>query len=129
NATRPNGVFSVPEIIDYRDQVKELAAVSEYHSMPFQLFGRGEPQRVQTGVVSDNFFGMLGVKPLYGRLFLPGEEAVGAPPVVVLSYKYWMERLGGDPHVIGQTFTMNDHIHTIVGILPPLPIYPDANDI
>src|SRR5438105_11754716 len=72
---------------------------------------------------------MLGVRPLYGRLFLPGEEALGAPAVVVLSYRYWMEQLGGDPKVIGSTFTMNDHIHTIVGILPPLPVYPDANDI
>jgi putative ABC transport system permease protein len=129
SATRPDVAFSVPEILDYRSQAKELALVSEYHSMPFQLYGRGEPQRVQTGVVSDNFFNMLGVRPLHGRLFLPGEEAVGAPPVVVLSYRYWMENLGGDASVVGSHFTMNDHIHTIVGILPPLPVYPDANDI
>jgi putative ABC transport system permease protein len=128
-ATTDDAAFSVPEIVDYRQQAAELAAVSEYHSMPFQLYGRGEPQRVQTGVVSDNFFSMLGVQPLRGRLFLPGEEAVGAPPVVVLSYRYWMEQLGGDPTVIGSHFTMNDHIHTIVGILPPLPTYPDNNDM
>src|SRR6185503_17170565 len=94
-----------------------------------QLYGRGEPQRVQTGVVSDNFFNMLGVRPLHGRLFLPGEEAVGAVPVVLLSYRYWMEHFGGDPKVVGSTFTMNDHAHTVVGILPPLPTYPDNNDI
>ena len=129
SATTDDAAFSVPEIVDYRTQVPELAAVSEYHSMPFQLYGKGEPQRVQTGVVSDNFFGMLGVRPLKGRLFLPGEEAVGAEPVVVLSYRYWMEQLGGDPAVIGTHFTMNDHIHTIVGILPPLPTYPDNNDM
>jgi putative ABC transport system permease protein len=129
SATSDDAAFSVPEILDYRQQVPELAAVSEYHSMPFQLYGRGEPQRVQTGVVSDNFFTMLGVRPLHGRLFLPGEESVGAEPVVVLSYKYWMEQLGGDPTVVGSHFTMNDHVHTIVGILPPLPTYPDANDM
>lgn len=72
---------------------------------------------------------MLGVRPLYGRTFLPGEEAVGAEPVVVLSYKYWMDHFGGDPKVVGTKFTMNDHIHTVVGVLPPLPSYPDANDI
>jgi predicted permease len=121
--------FSVPEILDYRAQAKELSAVSEYHSMPFQLYGRGEPQRVQTGVVSDNFFTMLGVRPFIGRLFLPGEEARGAPPVVVLSYGYWMEHFGGDPGIVGQHFTMNDRVHTIVGVLPPLPVYPDANDM
>jgi putative ABC transport system permease protein len=129
SATQPDAGFSPTEVRDYREQAKDLAAVSEYHSMPFQLYGRGEPQRVQTGVVSDNFFNMLGVRPLHGRLFLAGEEAIGAPPVVVLSYRYWMEQLGGDPAVVGEKFTMNDHVHTIVGILPPLPTYPNDNDM
>ncbi len=129
SATAPDARFSVPEVKDYRTQVPEFAAVAEYHSMPFQLYGNGEPQRVVTGVVSDDFFSLLGVKPLLGRLFLPGEEAVGTPPVVVLDYRYWVERMGADPKVIGSTFIMNDHVHTIVGVLPPLPTYPDANDI
>lgn len=129
SATRPDARFSVPEIADYRSQVKRLAATAEYHSMPFQLYGNGEPQRVQTGVVSDNFFNLLGVRPLHGRLFVPGEEAVGAPPVVLLSYRYWVDHFGGDPKVVGSTFVMNDHTHTVVGVLPPLPTYPDNNDI
>ena len=127
--TSPDARFSVPEIADYRSQAKSLVATAEYHSMPFQLYGSGDPQRVQTGVVSDNFFKMLGVQPLLGRAFLPGEEAVGAAPVVLLSYRYWMQKLGGDPKVVGSTFTMNDKIHTVVGVLPPLPTYPDDNDI
>jgi predicted permease len=129
SATAPDSRFSVLEVADYRSQVKSFAGVAEYHSMPFQLYGSGEPQRVQTGVVSDNFFKLLGVQPLLGRTFLPGEEAVGAPPVVLLSYRYWMQKLGGDPKVVGSTFTMNDKIHTVVGVLPPLPSYPDDNDI
>src|SRR5262249_42584530 len=61
SATRPDARFSVLEIKDYRAQMKSFAAVAEYHSMPFQLYGRGEPQRVQTGVASDDFFNLLGV--------------------------------------------------------------------
>ena len=129
SATSPDAQLSTPEIRDYRAQVPELGALEEYHSMAFEYYGRGDPQRVQTGVVSDDFFDMLGVKPILGRTFLRGEEEVGAPPVVVLSYKYWTGHLGGDPEVIGQTFTMNDRVHTIVGVLPPLPDYPDENDI
>ena len=129
SATAPDARFSVLEIADFRAQTKSLARTAEYHSMPFQLYGKGEPQRVQTGVVSDDFFDMLGVRPLLGRTFRPGEEAVGAPPVVLLSYRFWMEKLGGDPNVVGTTFTMNDKVHTVVGVLPPLPPYPDANDI
>jgi putative ABC transport system permease protein len=127
--TAPDSRFSVLEVADYRTQAKSLAATAEYHSMPFQLYGSGDPQRVQTGVVSDNFFTLLDVKPILGRAFLPGEEAVGAPPVVLLSYRYWMQKLGGDPKVVGSTFTMNDRIHTVIGVLPPLPTYPDDNDI
>ena len=83
SATRPDSRFSVPEIKDYRAQMKSFAAVAEYHSMAFEYYGRGDPQRVQTGVVSDDFFANIGVQPLLGRTFNPGEEAVSAPPVVV----------------------------------------------
>lgn len=127
--TRPDARFSVLEVADYRRQVASFATAAEYHSMAFQLFSKGDPQRVQTGVVSDNFFQMLGVQPLLGRTFTPGEEAVGAAPVVLLSYRYWMEKLAGDPKVVGTTFTMNDKVHTVIGVLPPLPNYPDENDI
>lgn len=129
SSTSPDAQLSTPEIQDYRAQVPEFASLDEYHSMAFEYYGRGDPQRVQTGVVSDDFFGNLGVQPLLGRAFLPGEEEVGAPPVVVLSYKYWANRLGADPEIVGQTFVMNDRVHTIVGVLPPLPGYPDENDI
>src|SRR6185503_1733280 len=61
-ANVPDAGFSVLEVRDYRARISSFAAVSEYHSMPFQIYGHGEPQRVQTGVVSDNFFSMLGVK-------------------------------------------------------------------
>jgi putative ABC transport system permease protein len=128
-AARPDVRFSVPEIRDLRAQSKLFDAVVEYHTMAFQLFGLGEPQRLQTGVVSDNFFQVLGVQPVLGRLFRPGEEDVGAPPVVLLSHSYWTNVLGGDPKVIGAQFTMNDRVHTVVGVLPPLPVYPDNNDI
>ena len=129
SSLRPDVRFSVPEIKDLRAQTKMFDAVVEYHTMAFQLYGLGDPQRLQTGVVSDNFFQVLGVRPVMGRLFQPGEEEVGAPPVVLLSYNYWKNVLGGDPKAIGAKFTMNDRVHTIVGVLPPLPQYPDNNDI
>ncbi len=88
-----------------------MSGVAEYHSMTFQLYGHGDPLRVTTGVVSDRFFDMLGVKPLLGRTFLPGEEAVGAPPVVMLSHAFWMNQFHGDSSIVGATFTMNDKLH------------------
>ena len=128
NANNPEGRLSVPELDDYR-KVSALVGISEYHSMPFQFYGRGEPQRVQTGVVSDNFFDLLGVKPILGRGFVRGEERVGAPNVILLSHRYWTEEFGGDRSIVGSKFTMNDRVGTIIGVLPPLPVYPDNNDI
>lgn len=129
-ATNPSaGGLSVVEVGDYRQLTSTFEGVAEYHSMPFQFYGKGDPQRVQTGVVSDNFFKLLGVRPIIGRDFAPGEDEVGQPNVILLSHGYWLEAFGGDSSVIGSTFTMNDRVGTIVGVLPPLPVYPNANDI
>ncbi len=120
--------FSVAEIADYREQTKSFDSVVEYHSMNFTLFGGEEPQRVRTGVVSAHFFDVLQVKPLLGRTFRAGEDAIGAEPVLVLSNDYW-HKTGADPGIVGRRFEMNDKVHTVVGVLPPLPEYPDDNDV
>src|SRR5687768_9478944 len=124
-----NAGFSTIEVNDYRQQVKSLAGIGDYHSMPFILLGQDEPRRVQTGVVSANFFDVLGVKPILGRTFRPGEDEPGATPVLVLSHGFWRSAFGGDPSVVGRTFEMNDRIHTVIGVLPPVPQYPVENDI
>jgi putative ABC transport system permease protein len=117
------------EVIDYRAASDTLDGVVEYHSMNFTLLGGVEPQRVTTGVVSWNFFDVLGVKPVLGRDFRTTDEGHQADAVLLLSHDFWRNQLGGDPGVIGRQFEMNDRVHTVVGVLPPLPPYPDANDV
>jgi putative ABC transport system permease protein len=121
--------LSVKEVQDYAAQTPSLEDVVEYHSMNFVLLGGPEPQRVRTGVVSAAFFDVLGVEPVLGRTFREGEDALGSEPLLVLSHSYWQDRLGADPNVIGRRFEMNDRVHTVVGVLPPLPGYPDENDV
>ncbi len=121
--------FSVLDFMDFRERNRSFSAMAEYHSMWFILLGRPEPERVQTGVVSDNFFDLLGVKPLLGRTFLPGEDKLGAPAVLVLSYEYWQHGFGGDPHVVGQVFEMNNKPHTVVGVIPPIPAFPNPDQV
>jgi len=121
--------FSAPEVNDYREQNRTLAGLVEYHGMSFTLFGHGEPERVSTGVVSANYFDMYGVKPLLGRTFEPADERTGAPPVLVLSYEYWKNNFGADAGIIGKTFELNDKVHTVIGVLPPVPQYPDENNV
>ena len=122
-------LFSVPDIEDLRRRQHTFAALAEYHSMWFNLLGRGEPERVQTGVVSANFFNVLGTRALLGRTFSPDDDKPGAQPVLVFSHAYWLRSWGGDPAVVGKILEMNDHPHRVIGVLPPVPQYPNDNDL
>src|SRR5262249_3557713 len=73
--------------------------------------------------------GFLGMTPPPARAFRAEEEHPGAPAVLILSYEYWIRSFGGDPTVVGKSFTMNDKVHTVVGVLPPIPQYPAENDV
>jgi putative ABC transport system permease protein len=121
--------FSVKEISDYREQSESLDQVVEHHSMSFILLGGDEAQRVQTAVVSANFFDLLGIRALYGRTFLPSDDVKGADAVLVLSYDYWKQQCKGDPDIVGRVFRMNDKPHTVIGVLPPIPQYPSDSDV
>jgi predicted permease len=120
--------FSVKDITDYRES-RALSDIVEFHNMFFTLLGRPEAERVSTGVVSANFFDVLGVAPAYGRTFVSADDKAGAPAVLVLSYQYWQRSFGGDPSIVGQVFRMNDRPHTVIGVLPPVPQYPLAVDV
>ncbi|HZS45428.1 MAG TPA: ABC transporter permease [Blastocatellia bacterium] len=121
--------FSAKEVFDYRDMNHTLSGVVEHHSMSFILYGKDEPERVKTAVVSANFFDVLGVKPLMGRAFVPSDDVRGANAVLMLSFNYWKESFGGDPNIVGKIFEMNDRPHTVIGVLPPIPQYPVENDV
>ncbi|HEY6250107.1 MAG TPA: ABC transporter permease [Candidatus Angelobacter sp.] len=124
-----NVLFSVKEINDYREQTRALAQLEEYHQMSFILLDDKEPSQIRTGVVSAHFFDMLGLKPYLGRFFYDSDDKPGAEPVLVLSYNYWQEHYGGDRSIIGRHFRMNDKVHTVVGVLPPIPQYPRESDV
>jgi putative ABC transport system permease protein len=128
-AGRTDMGVSVKEYYDYRAQSQEFDALVEYHQMAFDLLKRGDPDRVQTGVVSHNFFDVLGIKPILGRTFAPEDERQGAEAVLILSHSYWQSKFGADPAIVGQVFEMNDRPHTVVGVLPGVPHYPQENDV
>ncbi len=101
----------------------------EYHQMNFDLLKRGEPDRVNVGVVSHDFFYVLGIQPIMGRAFVASDDAMGADAVLILSYSYWQTKFGGDPSIVGQVFQMNDRPHTVIGVPPNVPHYPQENDV
>jgi predicted permease len=121
--------FSLEDIDDVTRLSRTLDAVVEYHNMYFILLGGSEPARVATGVVSWDYFEALGIRPLLGRTFRAEDDRHGAPATLVVSHEYWQRALHADPHVVGRVFQMNDRPHTVIGVLPDIPMYPQPNDV
>ncbi len=127
---QPQVGVAIAEYFDYRERGKDVFdGLVEYHQMNFDLINRGEPDRVNTGVVSANFFELLGIKPILGRNFVAADDVRGAEAVLILSHTYWRQKFGGDPNIVGQVFEMNDRPHRVIGVLPNVPHYPQENDV
>jgi macrolide transport system ATP-binding/permease protein len=78
----------------------------------------GVVEEVQGARVSDGFFQTLGVTPVLGRDFQPGEDRPAAPETVILSYDTWQKRYGGSKDILGKTATLDGHSFEVVGVLP-----------
>ena len=126
---RENTYFSLTDIADVTSMSTAMDAVVESHDMYFILVGAVEPARVSTGVVSWDYFDTLGIRPLLGRSFVAADDSMHAEGTLILTYEYWQRAFKGDPNIIGRRVEMNDRAHTIVGILPDVPTYPQANDV
>src|SRR5580765_2504182 len=98
--------FSYPDFQDYQ-QNQVMDGLAAYTGGGAIMSGRGEPERLFAPAATANFFSVLGVEPVIGRTFQPGEDKPGAPRVVVLTYGMWQRRFGGDPGILGQSLTIN----------------------
>ena len=128
-AGQDNVAFSVPEIIDYRSASKTLGSIAEFSSLTFTMVEGDEPVHVQAGVISGNYFEVLGLAPVLGRLTSAQDDGPAAAPVAVLSHTFWMQHYGGDPTVIGRRVRINDMASTIVGVVQRTPQYPTKTDL
>ena len=130
-AQEHNVLFSVPELADYHAASKTLSAIAEFSSsIPFTLVGSdGHPVRVKVGIISGNYFDVMGLEPVVGRLTGSGDDGAAAASVAVLSYQFWNEHFGGDPTIVGRTVRLNDKISTVVGVVQSAPHYPVPTDI
>ena len=112
-------LVSAPDFKAWREQshsFAEMAAAEAYQSAT--LTGREMPEQVSTMRVTANFFSLLGVSPLQGRTFVPGEDGTGQDHVVVLSHELWQQRFAADPSIIGRKVTIGDEPYEVVGVMP-----------
>jgi putative ABC transport system permease protein len=123
-----NILFSVPEILDFRNSAKTLRGIAEYSSMVYTLEGEQDAVRVNVGLVTGNYFQIMGLSAVLGRLLNEGDDGTGVPPVMVLTHDYWMKRFGGDPGIIGKQVRLGGKAVTVVGVVQPAPYFPNRMD-
>ncbi len=82
------------------------------------LGGVTDPVQLRGGQVSAHYFDIYGIKAALGRTFLPDEDQVGKPKVVILSNSFWVSQFGANPGIVGKTILLNNEAHTVIGVLP-----------
>ena len=125
-ATVNRAFFSIPNFVDTRDQNQTLAELAPFAIWPANLTGQGEAERLQGVRIAANAMQMLGVEAASGRALAPDDDNPNNPRVVMLSYELWQRRFGGTNEVLGKTLTLNGDSYTIVGVLPPRFVIPNA---
>ena len=114
---RERAPFSLLDLNDYRQGNSTLVDLAVFTNWTANLTGAGPPERLEGTRVSGNFFPLLGVKPLLGRTFNPGDED-GDARVAVITHGLWVRRFAADPQIAGHGVLLNGATYTVVGVLP-----------
>jgi predicted permease len=128
-AGQDNVLFSVPEIVDYREASTSLTGFAEYSAMPVNMLGGERPVEVQAGIVTGNYFEVMGLDAVLGRAINAGDDGPAAAPVMMLTYDYWANAFGADPGVLGRVLRINGRSVEIIGVAEPAPPFPGETDI
>jgi macrolide transport system ATP-binding/permease protein len=110
--------LSYPDFLDWQRLNKSFSSLDAYSGIGYLLHTNSGAEPVQGERVSGGFFKTLGVHPMLGRDFYPGEDLPGGANVVILSYEAWLNRFGAKPEVVGRTVDLDNQAHTIIGVLP-----------
>ena len=110
---------SIPDFADFQQRSEGFQHLAAFAAAEVTITpDNGEPGRVPVLTITHGFLPMLGLRPLAGRVFLPEEDAPGAPRVVMISEALWNEQFRGADAALGASLRVNDVPHTIIGVLP-----------
>ncbi|HEY4573791.1 MAG TPA: ABC transporter permease, partial [Thermoanaerobaculia bacterium] len=113
---------SPADYFDWRGQSHSFAALAAYRGGSLTLTGGQEPEALTAATVMGDFFSVLAIQPVLGRVFAPGEEEPGHDDVVILSQALWQSRFGSDPRILGRGLVLDGRRHTVVGVMPALEV-------
>ena len=130
NDGSPQNHFSDPNFEDIRAATRSFSALAQFApSGPISLSGAVEATRAQGARVSRDFFAILGIRPLRGRLFAADEMVENGRPAVLISRGFWQRHLAASESALGGTLTFDGTPHTIIGILPAIADFPAGTDV
>lgn len=112
------GRVSLPNFADWKARSKSFEGMTAYIGQTFLLQTGDAPERMRSARVSADFWPLLGVKPLLGRVFTAAEEYRG-DRLAVLSYGLWQQQFGGSKEALGRNLMMDDRTYTVIGVMPP----------
>ena len=128
-----NTGFSVPEIKDMDSGLKSVKEFGTFSALDFTIVGLGDPREIRAGVVDGNYFEVMGLRPVLGRLLNPNDDGPNAAGAVVLTYRFWVNSLHSDRDVMGKVVRLGSfegsRSATIVGVLEPSVPYPTETEI
>jgi putative ABC transport system permease protein len=128
-----NTTFSVPEIKDIGTGLRTITELGTFSEIGFTVVGLGQPREIQAGVVDGNYFKVMGLSPVLGRLLNSGDDGPNAAGAVVLTYRFWTNSLHSDPGVLGKALRLESYDGSrnavIVGVLEPSVPYPMETEI
>jgi putative ABC transport system permease protein len=127
-----NNPVSNQNFADWRERQQSFEFISAFSGRwggPETVTGGSEPERAYVVSVYRDFFSVLGVAPVVGRAFLPEEERPGATPVVVVSYGFWLGRLGGNADLTNRRLTIRNRSYIVIGVMPPGFGFPAETDL
>ncbi len=130
SAGYPRAPLSGPELKDLRDRATVFSEFGAIWATTGALTGEGDPEQLRVGLVTSNYFSMLGAQAAYGRTFSADDESPAAPRAVLLGWPLWQRRFAGDPGIVGRQIHVNGGAVTVIGVMPEsfrLLMPPDAN--
>ena len=125
---RNNVTFSVPEVQRLPYRAPTLGGIAEYSTSSGILQRDEGAARLSLGLVTGNYFEVMGLSPILGRLTRASDDGPGVPPVMVLTRETWLQRFGGDSCIAGKQIRMSDKSVTVIGVVQPAPHFPTKVD-
>ncbi|PYJ09055.1 MAG: permease [Verrucomicrobia bacterium] len=120
--------FAQPNVDDLRARSRSFDALAQYAAWPQAVAGGSEPVRTNASAVSGDFFRVLGVTPILGRLF-SSDSLAENKEIAVVSYGYWQRFLGGRTTLEGTTLRFDNHSFAVIGVLPAETEFPPSTDV